>query len=186
MRSSSSLLLSCCALACVLALALSGPAPATASRLDSVLAQLAHSTATPPTLSAPTARVVANHSWFNCDASLPVQFDDVLDLVVRHDVYLSVHRLHTAVDVYFAYFQANTTYTPPGGTSSSGICAFGLETRLLPPAMLPIAAGSADVLLSSTDVYSPQLGHFVRRAQLLDGLGGVIGCEQHEFDVVQA
>ena len=170
------------ALFVVLVLLLSGPVWAVA-RHSNRLSRSAELVAAPP---APPAFAVQNYTWSNCNALLPVQLDDVTQIIVQGDVLFLLVRFHTAVAIDSAFVIDNVTATPPsGGPSTSSTQALGLQPFLLAPTSLPIAAGSTNLLLSVTEQNTLPVAHFDERVQWYDAYQNVIGCTLAQYDVVQ-
>ena len=128
---------------------------------------------------------VRNLTWSNCDASLPVQLDELTFTIVQDNVFFLLVRFHTAADIPSAVVQQNDTVTLADGSSEPHLIVYGLESILLPPASLPIAAGTTDVLLSATGISRRVVGHWVQRVHFLDASLTAIACVHDEFDYVQ-
>ena len=183
MRSFPCTLLSRCVLAASLLLLISSSTLAAGARLGSSLLRLNPSA---PALTAATAYAIQNYKWINCNSSLPVQVDDVTQSIVQGDVQFLLVRFHTEVAIQSAYFIENVTLTPAGGGLSSSLSVtVGMESFLLSPASLPIAAGSSNVLLSNTQPNNRQPGHYQEHVQFFDAYQNAIACVQDQYDVVQ-
>ena len=170
---------------CVLCAALLsvGLIPALAFRPGSDVRH-AHSVVTPPAQQ--RNYTVQKYAWSNCNASLPLQLDDSTELIAQGDVAFALARFHTAVAIPSAYILVNITETPAStGVTSSYSVGAGLETLLLPPAALPIAAGATHVLLSYTTRLNRSVGHVTEQLSLFDAYSNRIGCLQEQYDVVE-
>ena len=184
MRTFASLLLSTSAVLGALLLFTSSSASAADLPLDSLLYLLGSPKPTAPPGSPKYS--ITKHTWSNCNASLPVQLVHETRMMVQGDVLFALARYHTAVAIDSGYVVLNGAFTPASGGSSIAYSrAAGIESALLSPASLPIAAGTRDVLCGGHTVYRGQPGHFAEHSNLYDAHQNVIGCTREQYDVVQ-
>ena len=184
MRSYTAVLLSCCAVVATLLLFSSSAPSAAAARLGSDLFRHARPDAAH---FAPAAYAITNYNFSNCDAFLPLQFDNVTETIVQGNVFFLLARFHTAVAIQSSFMVENISFTGVGaGTSSSFSLTVGMESFLLQPATLPISAGASNLLLSTTQENDRQLGHYTEQVHIYDAYQTILGCGLSEYDVVKA
>ena len=183
MRLTSTSLLSGCVLFSVLLLAGGEPISAYAARIAADHFHLTQPSAVQP---AGSAYAIQNFTYANCDSALPLQLDDVTLTVLQHDVYMLLVRFTTAVAIPSSYWLENITVTPAAGGDSSVVSlAGGLESVLVPPATLPIAAGATSLLSSLSWPHNRALGHYEEHVRFYDAQQRMIGCSSDSYNLVQ-